>query len=82
MIVVPEASAFAGLAIEEIERRANGRFFVLQLNRRDDTTVTTPDPKLIVNGGDGVVIVSRGGQGSRALFEVPAEPARAGRVSF
>lgn len=82
VITVPEKSTVAGLSVEEIERRGGGRFFILQVNRREGESLTTPDPGLTVNGGDGVVIVGRGGQGSRALFDAPIEPARAGRVTF
>lgn len=82
VVVVPEKGAFTGLAIEEIERRAMGRFFVVQLNRRDGNAITTPGGDLTVNAGDGVVIVGRGGQASRALFDAPPEKVRAGRQVF
>jgi voltage-gated potassium channel len=81
VVVVPENGAFTGLTIEEIERRANGTFFVVQLNRQAGDAITTPEGKLKVQGGDGVVIVSRDGQAARALFQAPAE-IRAGRGRF
>lgn len=82
VVVVPEKGAFTGLAIEEIENRAMGQFFVVQLNRRDGDVFTTPDRTLKVQAGDGVVIVGRGGQASRALFDAMPEKMPAGRVSF
>ena len=81
VVVVPENGAFTGFTIEEIERRAKGMFFVVQLNRQAGDAITTPEGKLKVQGGDGVVIVSRDGQAARALFQAPAE-IRAGRGRF
>ncbi len=42
VVVVPKKGAFTGLSIEEIERRANGTFFVVQLNRQGGDSITTP----------------------------------------
>jgi voltage-gated potassium channel len=82
VVVVPEKGALTGLSIEQIERRAEGRFFVVQLNRQGGDTITSPDRALTVQGGDGVVIVSRNGQAARAMFEAPSERVRAGRSTF
>jgi voltage-gated potassium channel len=83
VVAVPEKGALTGLSIEEMETRAKGRFFVLQLNRQGGDSITNPDRKLVVKGGDGVVIVSRsGGASARAMFEAPAEKIRAGRATF
>ncbi len=82
VVVVPEKGALTGLSIEQIERRAEGRFFVVQLNRQGGDSITSPDRSLTVRGGDGVVIVSRSGQAARAMFEAPAEKVRAGRSTF
>ena len=83
VIVVPQKGALTGLSIAEMEERARGKFFVLQLNRQGGDSITSPDRALKVQGGDGVVIVSRsGGASARALFEGPAEKIRAGRSSF
>jgi voltage-gated potassium channel len=82
VVVVPEKGALTGLSIEQIERRAEGKFFVVQLNRKGGDSITSPDRGLMVQGGDGVVIVSRSGQAARAMFEAPAEKVRAGRSTF
>jgi voltage-gated potassium channel len=83
VVVVPEKGALTGLSIEEMENRALGKFFVLQLNRRGGDTITNPDRTLKVHGGDGVVLVSRsGGTSPRLLFEGPPERLRAGRTVF
>ncbi len=82
VVVVPEKGALTGLSIEQIERRVEGKFFVVQLNRQGGDSITSPDRSLTVQGGDGVVIVSRSGQAARAMFEAPAEKVRAGRSTF
>lgn len=83
VVVVPQKGALTGLTIEAMETRAAGKFFVLQLNRQGGDTITNPDRGLKVQGGDGVVIVSRsGGANARAMFDAPAEKIRAGRSTF
>lgn len=83
VVVVPQKGALTGLTIEEMETRARGRFFVLQLNRQGGDSITNPDRGLKVQGGDGVVIVSRsGGASARAMFDAPAEKIKAGRSTF
>ncbi len=81
-VVVPENGAFTGLTIEEIERRANGTFFIVQLNRHEGDAITDPDKTLRVEAGDGVILVGRSGQAISALFAAPRERIRAGRVTF
>ncbi|MFA5955886.1 TrkA family potassium uptake protein [Hyphomicrobium sp.] len=82
LVVVPEKGALTGLTIGEIERKADGRFFIVQLDRPGGETVTTPDPSIRVQAEDGVVVVGRNGQTARAMFEAPAEKLRAGRLTF
>jgi voltage-gated potassium channel len=82
VVVVPQKGALTGLSIEQIERKADGRFFVVQLNRQGGDTLNSPDRALKVQGGDGVVIISRNGEAARAMFEAPAEKVRAGRATF
>lgn len=82
VIVVPERGALTGLSVGEIESRALGQFFVVQLNRRQGDAITAPAKDIEVEAGDGVVIVGRGGQALRALFDAPPERVRAGRMTF
>jgi voltage-gated potassium channel Kch len=82
VVVAPEKGALTGLTIAQIERQAEGRFFVLQINRQGGEAITNPDRHLKVMGGDGVVIVGRQGETARAMFEAPAERVRAGRSTF
>jgi len=82
VIVVPENGPLTNLSIEEIETRTMGQFFVVQLNRRDGEVLPSPERSLQVNAGDGLVIVGRGGQASRAMFEAAPEQSRAEPQTF
>ncbi len=82
VVVVPENGAFTDLTIEEIETRARGSFFIVQLNRREGEAITEPDKGLRVAAGDGLVLVGRSGQAMSALFAAPRERVRAGRTIF
>jgi len=82
VIVVPEEGALTGLTIEEIEMRAKGLFFIVQLNRRDGEAITEPPRSLRAEPGDGVVVVGRSGQAISALFAAPPEKVRAGRITY
>jgi voltage-gated potassium channel len=82
VVVAPEGGALTDLTIEEIETRAQGAFFVVQINRRDGDPITGPDKATRVHSGDGVVVVSRSGQSVNALFAAPREKVRAGRLTF
>ncbi|ODA67360.1 Inner membrane protein YbaL [Methyloligella halotolerans] len=80
VVVAPENGALTGLTIEEAERRVNGRFFVVQLNRAQGEPITQPDKSLKIEAGDGVVIVGRGGDAIGAAFSTPIENIQAGRM--
>jgi voltage-gated potassium channel len=47
-----------------VEQQANGAFFIVQINRRGGEAVTRPDPATVIEAGDGLVLVGRGGQAS------------------
>lgn len=76
VVAVPQNCPLTGLSIEEIEKRADGKFFIVQINRHSGEAITTPDGSLQVNGGDGIVVVGRNLGAALALFEAPAEPQR------
>ena len=80
--VAADRTAVAGLTIAELESRAKGAFFVVQINRRDGETVTRPAGALKIEAGDGLVVVGRGGGRINAIFTEPAERPRAGRTVF
>ncbi len=80
--VAAEGAAVVGLTIGELEARAKGAFFVVQINRRDGETVTRPPADLKIAAGDGVLLVGKAGAGLNALFTAKAERTRAGRTTF
>ncbi|MBX9711852.1 MAG: potassium channel family protein [Xanthobacteraceae bacterium] len=82
VVVAPEDGALTDLTIGEIETRAQGAFFVVQVNRRDGDPITGPDKATRVHAGDGVVVVSRSGEPVNALFAASREKVRAGRLTF
>jgi voltage-gated potassium channel Kch len=52
----------AGATIEAVERAAGGTMFVVALNRKGGETVSRPDPQTVIEGGDGVVSITRTGR--------------------
>jgi voltage-gated potassium channel len=70
VVVVPKDGPLTGLSIAEIEKRANGRFFVVQINKQSGDAITSPDPETTIQAGDGVVIVGRNGIAARTMFDV------------
>jgi Trk K+ transport system NAD-binding subunit len=82
VVVVREASQAAGLTIGELERRAAGAFFVVQVNPRDDEPTTRPAPGTVISPGDGLVVVGRDGCQFNAIFAEPAARPRAGRTTY
>ncbi len=62
VVAAAEGSAFTGLSIEAIERRALGAFLIVALNRRDGSTLTRPSPETLIHAGDGVVVLGRSGR--------------------
>ncbi len=83
MIAVPESSGAIGVPIGELEKRAKGGFFVVQLDRKDGDTLTRPPPETKLEAGDGVLIVARAEVAAiTALFQAPPDKVRAGRSTF
>ena len=82
VVVAAEQTAVAGLTIQDLETRAAGAFFVVQINRRDGETVTKPPGELRIEAGDGLVVVGRVGSKLNAIFTAPAMRPRAGRTVF
>jgi voltage-gated potassium channel len=61
MVVAAEEGSLAGMTVAEIERQANGGFFVVQLKHRNGKTTTRPAGETAVEIGDGIVLVGREG---------------------
>ncbi len=83
MIAVPEGAGAIGIAIGQLEKRAKGGFFVVQLDRHGGETLTRPPPETTLKAGDGVLIVARAEVAAiTALFQAPPDKVRAGRSVF
>ncbi len=61
-VIAAEGSAFAGMTVDEIERRSDGRFFIVALQHGGSKEVTRVSPDLRVSAGDGLTILGRGGR--------------------
>ncbi|QUD86137.1 potassium channel family protein [Phenylobacterium montanum] len=82
-VVVATAEGQAvGITIAELEQRAAGAFFVVQVNPRAGEPVARPDPGRVVQAGDGLVVVGRDGCEFNAVFTEPAARPRAGRTTY
>ncbi len=62
VMAVPAESTLAGSTIEAFEHQASGSIFVVAVNRRDGETITRPDPSMVIEAGDGVVVITRSGR--------------------
>jgi voltage-gated potassium channel len=83
VLTVPVNGALTGALVSEAERRGAGAFFIVQIERKGGGAVARPDPGTRIEAGDGIGYIARGGSAAiRALFDVPAEPIRAGRTTF
>ncbi len=77
MVVAGESSAAAGATVEELERRGQGAFFVVQIDRRSGETIPRPPATTRIAAGDGLLVVGRvGGALSAAMAAPKARPGR------
>jgi Trk K+ transport system NAD-binding subunit len=80
VVTVTESSGAVGQSIGEMERRAKGACFVVQLDRRSGEVLTRPAQTVKFEAGDGVLLVTRTEAAAiHALFEAKAERVRVGR---
>ena len=77
MVVAGEASAAAGSTVEELERRGQGAFFVVQIDRQNGETIPRPPAATRIDAGDGLLVVGRvGGALSAAMAAPRTRPGR------
>ena len=79
---VTAETAVAGLTVQDLEDRAKGAFFIVQINRQGGEVISRPPSDLRVLPGDGVLVVGRSGARIKAIFTARAERARAGRTIY
>jgi voltage-gated potassium channel len=61
LVVAGKDSAAAGTTVAELERRGQGAFFVIQIERQNGETITRPAASARIAPGDGLLVVGRGG---------------------
>ena len=68
--IVAERGGFAGLTVEEAERRGKNAFFIVAIERQEGHDTERPDGSTRIELGDGVKIIGRGGRARMLeLFE-------------
>jgi voltage-gated potassium channel Kch len=82
VVQVAQGTAVARQTVSELEARAKGALFVVQVERPDGECVTRPPADLRLEAGDGLVVIGRVGGAINAIFSAPAERARAGRTVY
>ena len=71
VITAAPHSPAVSMTVAAIERQAKGAFFIVQINRRDGDTHTSPPSTAVVGEGDGVVLIGRPNRSAllTSLFE-------------
>jgi voltage-gated potassium channel Kch len=82
VVIAAERSTADGLTIGELEQKARGGFFVVQINHGDGEVITRPPRETRIRAGDGLVVVGRGAGEMNNFFATPANRPRAGRTTF
>lgn len=54
-----EQGGAVGLTVEALERRAEGAFFVTQIDRPGAAPIIAPPPETVIQAGDGLVLLGR-----------------------
>nr|WP_226016920.1 potassium channel protein [Novosphingobium sp. FKTRR1] len=81
VVQVAAKSALVGETVGEAERRGNGAFFVVQIDRIDGKSIEHPGEDVRIEVGDSILLVVRGSRLSAgAVFNAPARPVRSGRT--
>jgi Trk K+ transport system NAD-binding subunit len=65
VITAAASGKFAGLTVDEIDRRAEGAFLVIAVNRHDGSTINRPAGPTLVEPGDGLIVLGRSGRMGR-----------------
>jgi voltage-gated potassium channel len=80
-VTVPREGAMTGATVGEAERRGNGAFFIVQVDRAEGHTYIHPAEDVRIEAGDTVVLVLRNSRVSGgAIFAAPKQPIRMGRT--
>ncbi|MCH7629067.1 MAG: NAD-binding protein [Proteobacteria bacterium] len=75
-----DKGALTGETVGEAERRGNGAFFVVRIERTNGQSIEHPGEDVRIEPGDQVMLVVRGSRLSAgAIFSEPARPVKQGR---
>lgn len=81
MVEMGTDSALTGETVGEAERRGNGAFFVVQIDRTSGQSIHHPGEDVTLEVGDKVMLVVRGSRLSAgAVFSAVKAPVRHGRT--
>jgi Trk K+ transport system NAD-binding subunit len=74
VVAAAPGSPIVGQTVEAVEHRAEGAFFIVQVDRQGGDTITNPGPDTRIEAGDGIVMVGRGAKAraQNALFTARA----------
>lgn len=78
-LTIPRNSGLAKATVSEAERRGDGSFFIIQIER-EGKVFARPGKHYILEAGDSVILVMRGNNVTAgAIFNAPKQPVRMGR---
>jgi Trk K+ transport system NAD-binding subunit len=81
VVTAGERGALTGLTVGEAERRGNGAFFIVQIDRDGGQSIQHPGEDVRIEPGDLILLVVRGSRLSAgAIFNAPQRPQRLGRM--
>ncbi len=80
VVTAPQDGALTGLTVGDAERRSNGAFFIIHIDRAGGPSFAHPGEEEKIEAGDTVVLMLRGSKvAAGALFSAPKERTRVGR---
>lgn len=79
-VTIPKNSALTGATVGEAERRGNGHFFIVQIDRPGGQSFVHPAEDVRIEAEDTVVLVLRGSKvAAGAIFNAPKSAVKMGR---
>lgn len=82
-VTVARYSALVGETVRDAERRGQGAFFIIQIDRANGKSIPHPGEDVRIESEDRIVLVLRGSRvAAGAIFSTPKGQVRAGRTHF
>jgi len=82
-VTIPASGALTGASVAEAERRGNGNFFIVQIDRPGGQSYVHPSGDIRIEADDTVVLVLRGNKvAAGAIFTAPRAAVKVGRGFF